>query len=139
MRDAMRNRQQPIVPVECGGGMPPLLKDRIFLILAASAVAVLILLAVQVLAAETVSVHGLILDSEMGAVLEADNGDIYILEGPDLSASYDTLATVTGAFSRDEGGNLYIDVTAVVPDLESPASPSQGGDPLNMQDETELT
>ena len=134
----MRNRQQPIVPVECGG-MPPLLKDQIFLILAASAVAVLILLAVKVLAAETVSVHGLILDSEMGAVLEADNGDIYILEGPDLSANYDTLATVTGAFSRDEGGNLYIDVTAVVPDLESPPSPSRGGDPLNMQDETELT
>ena len=132
------NTNLPIVPATSRGGLPPLLKDRFFLILVASAVAVLLILAAlgaaQVLAAETVSVHGLILDSEMGAVLEADNGDIYFLEGPDMRSHYDTLATVTGGLTRDEGGNLYIDVTAVVPDLEAPSSSGEEDDPLDMLD-----
>lgn len=141
-----------IVPVTSGGRMPALFKDRVFLILAVSALALLLILAVmgarQVLAAQgesskTVSVHGLILDSEMGAVLEADNGDVYFLEGPDMSAHYDTLATVTGVLTLDEGGNRYIDVTGVAPDLESPSpTPAPAGgeaDPLNMKDETGLS
>lgn len=102
-------------------GLPPLWKDRVFLVLAAVAVAALLLVAYQAWAGEVVTVHGLVLDSEMGAVLEADNGDVYILEGPDMTAYFDTLATVSGELSRDEGGNLYLDVTAVAPDLDTPS------------------
>ena len=135
MHDDTSRQVTPVVrPVGFKDGLRSLCGDRVFLFLAASAVVVSLLLAVQAWAAGAVSVHGLILDSEMGAVLEADNGDIYFLEGPDMTAHLDTLATVTGALTRDEGGNLYLDVTAVVPDLE--ATPPSGGDPMNMKEET---
>ncbi len=133
------NGPRPIMCLARQNGLPSLFKDRIFIFLAVSAAAVLLLLAVQTLAAESASVHGLILDSEMGAVLEADDGDIYFLEGPDMTPYFDTLATVTGMLTSDEGGNRYIDVHTVVPDLEAPAPPSDGIGPLNMNDETGTT
>ncbi len=53
---------------------------------------------------------GIVYESDSGAALEGDDGQFYLLTGPDMSDIYETHVSIVGEVKQQEDGTLVVTV-----------------------------